>query len=689
MGTHRLKYIFVIIAGLLLIIMQFMSSDAGISCDEVLHYDHSLAVCNFYATHGADRSALNTPETQLKYYGQSYDDIVTFLIKCFNIDDVYRFRHIMSPIAGWLAIMVTALFSIWLSGYRTGIIVLLLFAVSPTFLGHSQNNLKDIPFALGYISSIYFTFRFITSENSVSFKNILFLILSISFSISIRAGGLLLICYLFLFSILFVLYRIIITRSVDIRDLRRKALWIIIVSVSSWLFGIILWPYALLRPFTNVIESYHIMAHYPLTFRQIFEGRVEWSDFMPWYYLIKSMAITIPLVVLTGFLLIFVFSKRILKDSKGLLYLLLLFTVFFPIIFVIYEKSNLYSSWRQFLFVYPSIVLIAATGFSLLIDYAGKLRLVQWGIGLFFILMLVHPVKFMALNHKYSYIYYNQLIGGIRGANGNYETDYYYVSQTEASEWLKAYLNRKKDTGLIKVKATYSVSWLFRDNPRIVTSYFRNEERSLSDWDYAIVANRYIPPYQLKNKIWPPSNAIHVVYADRVPLCAVLERRTRDDLNGYEALNAGRTEDAVKYFREALKINNTDEMIFYNFAAALYNSGKICEADSALKAALALNPGFEPALMYLGNIAIAQNNNEDARCYFEKVISADRKYFEAYIKLADLFSEKDISKARDLLRTCLTMNPSFKPAVSALADTYRSTDPDIAGKYDELAKKLK
>ena len=116
------------------------------------------------------------------------------------------------------------------------------------------------------------------------------------------------------------------------------------------------------------------------------------------------------------------------------------------------------------------------------------------------VFLSVNPVKFMAANHRYSYIYYNQLVGGLQGANGNYETDYYYVSQTEASKWLIDYLKEKKDTGRIKIKATYSVSWLFRNHPEAETSYFRYEERSMSDWDYAIVVNRYIAPFRLKNK---------------------------------------------------------------------------------------------------------------------------------------------------------------------------------------------
>jgi len=50
---------------------------------------------------------------------------------------------------------------------------------------------------------------------------------------------------------------------------------------------------------------------------------------------------------------------------------------------------------------------------------------------------------------------------------------------------------------------------------------------------------------------------------------------------------------------------------------------------------------------------------------------------------------KDILRARALLKTCLTMSPGYRPAIVALADTYRITNPDIAKKYDDLANTIK
>ena len=688
MKEIRLKYIFNFSCVFLLILMLFLSKNAGITCDEVLHYDHSVAVYNYFATHGEDQSALNTPVTNLRYYGQSYDNIVTILIKWFNIENVYGFRHLMSSLAGWLVIFITALFAVWLADYKAGIFVLLLFAVSPGFIGHTQNNLKDVPFALGYIASTFFTLKVLTSGRKNSYRNMIFLTAGIAFSISIRAGGLLLLCYLFLFFFIFYLFKYMAEKELDLIEIRRKFFLFCCITVVSWLLSIVLWPYALHDPVKNVLESYHVMAHFPSTFRQIFEGKVEWSDYMPWYYLPKSMFITIPVIDLTGLLLYCIFFRFKFNQEKALLNGFVIFTILFPLVFVVYEKSNLYSSWRQFLFLYPGIVLLASIGFYHFSEFISS-RYIRWGGVILIGVLSFHPLKFMFTNPHFYYLYYNQLVGGLKGAYSRYETDYYYVSQTMASKWLIDYLKKKDVRGTSKVKATYSVKWQFREHPEIETSYFRYEERSQSDWDYAIVANRYISPFHLRNKSWPPGNTIHIIYADKVPVCTVIERKSKDDYMGYTALNEGRSKEAIGYFEKALKIDDQDEMIFYNFAAALYKDGKYLKADSLLKKGLELNPDFEPILMYLGNIARTQKRTDEAIGYYKRVIKVNRKYFEAYVGLSELLKDRDVKMARALLKTCLKMSPRYKSAIIALAETYRNSNPDIARKYDELASTIK
>jgi len=688
MNNQTLKYIFISIATLLLLFMLKGGRDAGISGDEYFHYNQSVSVYNFITTLGKDTSALNTPNTHLKYYGQSFDNVTTILIKWFKIDDIYLFRHLACSVAGWLTIIVTALFAIWLAGYGAGVLVLLLFALSPTFLGHAQNNLKDIPFALSYIAAIFFIIRFFINQNKTKVYDAILLTASIAFSISIRSGGLILICYLFLFFILFYLYKYQKKKQPDFALIRRKLSVTTVISVVALLLSLVLWPYGQADPFHNIWKSYQVMSQFPTTIRQLFEGKMEWSDLMPWYYLPKYMVITIPLIVLGGFLAFGILAKKILNRENWLTYGFILFSILFPILFVIYQKSNLYGSWRHFLFVYPSIILLAAIGFSYLFNYF-KNKYIKFAILLFSLGLALHPLKFMIRNHPYYYLYYNQLVGGLEGAYGNYETDYYYHTIREGSEWLTKYLISNKQEGPIRIATNFSVSWNFRNHPNIKSFYCQYDERSQCDWDYMIVSNSYIPASQLQNGTWPPKNAIHVIYADNVPVCAVLKRETKLDLLGYEALLSGDPAIASVNFTQALKINAQDELIFYNFATALVTEGKIDSAKIVLQSALKINPGYEPVLMYLGNIAVTQNNQQDAIGYYKTLIAYNRKYYDAYVGLSKLLMHSDISGARELLKTCLTLNPRYKPAILSLADSYRKSNPEIAKKYDNLANSYK
>lgn len=494
------------------------------------------------------------------------------------------------------------------------------------------------------------------------------------------------ICYLFLFFFICLGYRYFSNGRIDWSDNWGKLMILILIAGASFFLSILLWPFGLQAPVKNMFASLHFMSHFPGTFREIFEGRTEWSDFMPWYYLLKYMAITIPVVVLAGTLVFVPFIKRTVSNGKTLAWLFLVFTIVFPILFVIIERPNIYSGWRQFIFLYPPLILIAATGFNYTIDLF-KNRYATWIIFAFVFILSIHPVSYMAANKGFLYLYYNQFTGGLKGAYGNYETDYYYTGQTEASKWLINYLETNKIDSA-KVIATFPVDWQFRNIPSVKTSYCRYEERSQFDWDYAIITNRYIPPFMLKARSWPPPDAIHIIYADSIPVCAVLERKSKEDFLGYNSLEEHRSSDAILHFTEALKIDNSDEMIFYNFARALYNEGEFLKADSALKKGLEINPVSEPILMYLGNISAARKDTVSAEKYYKELINVNRKYFDAYIELAKLTEGKDVQKARQLLRSCLYIKPDFKPAIKALADTYRKSDPEIAGEYDKLVNSI-
>ena len=677
------KTIFVNAAMLLLLFMLLSSKQAGISGDEEVHYQQSLKVYNYFATFGNDQSALDTPTSHLKYYGQSFDNLTTILIRWFSIDDIYTFRHLMNGFAGWLCILLAALLAVWLSGYWAGFLTLLLFALSPTFLGHAQNNLKDIPFALAYIAGTFYILKWLFAEKQ-KWQDAALLILSIAFCISIRPGGLLLICYLLLFALVkeAITYRE--TSKIEIGTLRRKIATVGLIVILSYFIGILLWPYVLQNPVRGFRESYQVMAQFPTTIRQIFEGKLVWSDRMPWYYLPKLMLITIPLLVWAGILgFMAVTGKAVRKD--WLKYALLVFTILFPILFVIYEKSNLYGSWRHFLFVYPSIVVLAAIGIWHTIRYFQS-RLKKGLVITVVLLLAIHPLGFMARNHPYYYLYYNQLVGGLKGAYSNYETDYYYHSIREGSEWLTSYLKQTRPGESLRVGTNFPADWFFRNEKKIALSYFPYGERSQHDWDYYIVANSYISPVLLKNGNWPPKNAIKIIESDGVPVSAVVKCENKAGFLGYMAFQQHRTEESAKYFEEAIKNNCQDELIFFNFASVCYGSGDKAKAMSLLQKGLEINPECEQILMFQANIKAENGDQQGAGELYRKLIGINIKYFDAYPPLAKiLIGRNELKQARELLKNCLTMQPGFKAAYAALAESYRVSDPEVARKYDDLA----
>jgi tetratricopeptide (TPR) repeat protein len=400
------------------------------------------------------------------------------------------------------------------------------------------------------------------------------------------------------------------------------------------------------------------------------------------------MAITIPWVVLAG-LLAFAFNFRVKYSStQKLKFALLLLTIFFPLVFVIIKSSNLYGAWRHFLFVYPGLVLISALGIQLIFTHF-KSRIIRLITIVVLLGLSVHPFRFMAANHPYYYLYFNQFVGGLNGAYGNFETDYYYHSMQEAADWLKEHIKKNPDSVKVRIGGNFPIQWQFRHESSIQFVYFPYVSRSFYDWDYAIVANSYIPAVQLKNKVWPPENTIHTVMADGIPICAVIKRSTKDDFMGIVELKNRNYINSALLFEKALKIDRQNEMICYKFAESLIGQNQVARAEEVLKKGLEINPEFELAWELLGDLAKRKNDTDNACKFYENSIAANRKYCNVYPKLAAIYAETNVDRARSLLHKCLKINRRFLPALELLAKLYRETAPEKAAFYDRMINKLK
>ena len=538
------RTIFYIAAAVFFVLAPVLSLNSGISGDEKSSYVHSSRVYDYFAK--GDTAALNTqgdPLTQnLEYYGQSFDNFTYLFIKWFHIEHPYEFRHVCNALAGWCIAFVIALLLAKICGYRAALLGFLMLLLSPRFLGHSFNNPKDIPFALGYTLAIYQMILLVKELPKTSVKRLVYIALGIGLANSIRIGGLMLAAYLMLFCGVWYFFVNKENKWTE-KQFWTKGLVLIAklaaVSLGGFFVSIILWPYLQQSPFSHAKEALDLMEHYSVNLKQIFEGVNIWSTNAPWYYLPKYIFMTIPEAVILGLILFCCFIKKIVKKQGGIIAFIIVFSFAFPILYIIYKASNVYGGWRHVLFTYPFFVAAAALGWEHLYEYAKpKIRPL---VPVLFGLLMLFPVVHIIRSHPHEYVYYNRLCGGIAANYGKYETDYYQHSTRAAAQWLDNYLiknNLKPTQGkkiIIASNDHKAIEYYFRHDTAksYEVSYIRYYERGNSDWDYAISINTYINAYQLQNGIWPPKGTIHTIDVGGKPIAAVIRRENKSDYAGY------------------------------------------------------------------------------------------------------------------------------------------------------------
>ncbi len=674
------RFIFSSLITLMFFGMAWLSTNAGMSGDEPVQYEYAQKVYKYYTSLGKDTTALQYSDSyNMPFYGSSFDNITAFYNNIFKVDGVYETRHVMNALTGWGTIFFAGLLALLIGGYRAGIITILLMFLSPRFLGHSFNNPKDIPFALGYIMTIYFIVRFLKTLPEIKMKSLLYIALGIAAAISVRIGGLLLVAYLFLFVGLHYLFitKGKIFKQENFRFMFRLILIMGGVTVVGFLLGLILWPFALQSPLKHPFEALKLMEHFATSLRQIFEGKIIWSDHAPWNYLPKYIFITIPIAVILGFALFCILFYKLLKKHPFSFLFILIFAFAFPIWYIIYKHSNVYGGWRHVIFTYPTLVIASSLGYSAFLDlFKNKIAHIVTVIVLAVLLFL--PLKHIIKNHPHEYVYYNEMVGGLDKAYGFYETDYYYHGIREAAEWLKKDLKLSempKPAKKITIGSNHFqiLSYYFRhDTDKVDFAYIRYFERGNVDWDYAIFVNSYMDPYQLQKGIWPPKNTIYSVKVDYKPICVVLKRNDKSDLLGSQYAAKNSLDTAITFLNKAIVDVPTNEAALLNLTEIYMKLQKYDTALTTVNKLLAVYPDYENGLNFQGWIYFYKNDLDNAEKSFKHIIKVNFKFVYGYFGLAQVYIKKnDLNSAINYLKQAIGINEGFKPAYMTLAQIYQ------------------
>jgi hypothetical protein len=144
-------------------------------------------------------------------------------------------------------------------------------------------------------------------------------------------------------------------------------------------------------------------------------------------------------------------------DRRSLQLLVVLLAGFFPVVFFVFFRPTAYNGIRHFLFVVPPMAVLAALGLDLLWTRLARFgRVYRRLFGAALTIVLVIQCWVMIQLHPDEYVYYNILTGGVKGAQGAYELDYWGNSLLEATKDLSEYI--AMENGDKPITRTYKVA---------------------------------------------------------------------------------------------------------------------------------------------------------------------------------------------------------------------------------------
>lgn len=672
------------------ILLPMLSLDAGLSGDDTKHYEHAAKVYRYFTED--DPSALNDPRYKLNYYGQSFDFFTYLIIRLFNLEEnPYEARHVMVALTGAATILCTALLVKLFAGYTGGWIALLLMFLSPRFLGHAFNNPMDVPFALGNIFTLYHLILFLKKLPRISARSAIWIAVGIGWSNGIRIGGLLLVPYVFMFAGLYLLIHKWPWKFLSAawwRFALRGLITLILISTAGYLLSILTWPYALQDVINHPIQAFKVMTNIQVSIRVLYDGMIHWSDKLPWHYIPLNIWISVPVVILVGWLVSAFTWYRDRKRKQGYFYFMLWFTILFPVLFIIYRESNVYGGWRHMMFIYPSMLALAAMALSSFLR-PGNPKWLRYLTAVVLAMGLIHPLRHVIRNHPNTYIYFNEWSGGINNTYGKFETDYYASSLKPAADYFIEELLPELDADerhRIRIISNSAIGYYFRNHrDQVSTHYSRYYDRGKYDWDYAILYCNYLHPYQLLNGLWPPKNTIKQIKVDEVVVAAVVERKNKDDYLGSVLLaeaiqeqNGNKIRHAIELLENAIAYDEHNEIAFLELGNGYSASLRFEEARAAMDRLLEFYPDYDKALNTKGYSYIIESTIKKDPALLDEAISiinmaikSNFKFYTGYYNLGLCYGLKnDMDNAIYNFKQAIRYNARFVPAYQKLADAY-------------------
>ena len=417
--------------------------------------------------------------------------------------DVYAVRHLVNFLV--FVVGLAFLYRLGVAGEMGGVPslgVCLALVLSPPFFAHAFYNSKDLPFLACFVAGMYTLLRLVTRPRAGS---ALAHALVSAWLIAIRITGVLIPGL----TVAFAAYCVVRgARSNRVRLVLCAALYIVSTTTLTWVF----WPTLWHDPVASFASAFSTMSRYPWNNVVLYRGQLIPATDIPWHYALVWIAITTPLLYLAGFVAgLAVIAKRIIQQtgdpvSRGNVFpLLLLAWLILPLASVILLHSVMYDGWRHLFFIYPAMLFIAVEG----VMAVHPNRIASTVVAGVVVLGLLDIGRFMIQAHPQQQVFFNGIVGGLRGARFHYEMDYWGLSYRSG---LEAIAKADRDSAIPVFAADQPVG---SSNAGALPYVDRSRFYFVESVDEA---KYFLGTYRFRHEEYPYTNVVHKTEVLGVPI---------------------------------------------------------------------------------------------------------------------------------------------------------------------------
>lgn len=661
---HRI--IFIIIAIAISATMFSLVSDYGSStAEDEYQINNAIQLDRYYKSFGSDTSIL---ENTRPMYSGWFNALTVTLSDVFAKFEIRSVRHATNAIFGFVGILFAALLAKRCRNWRTASFTMLLLGLSPVIFGHSMFNLDDIPVFATFAASLFFVKRLADHFPKPKIVDAVFFALSSALCITANPD-----CSLIV-AIALILCIIGLVAQRKHNEIKKAAIRYPIFAVGSLavIFGIVI----LLIP-QGIGEWLNSFSPNSPT-RILFEGKLVWTDLLPWYYNTKMLVMTIPAAVFVGMLLALglCFVK---KSNRTEIITLLAISVLAILLFSLKTDTN--GIWQHLLYAEIPLYIVAAIGFDMLAESSRSKATQIAGIAIPLLLMIM-PAVHIFRSHPYSHIYYNEFTGGLNHAFGRYELENYGVSNLEAAQWIidNGKYNLSGDQLFVAARSEKAGKHYFgKYKYEVSIVETRWAERANHIWDYAIFPVTGIEPEILTSQYFPPKNTVDTISIDNVPICLVLQRTDTCDLYGRGYLANNDVQHAIELLETAVYNDPTNESAMINLIDANLRINNKDAMKKWIDRFLEIAPRDDVGNYYNAYYHNITGNNDEAERISKEIIDYNPRFSLAYMFLSTVYTlQKRYDEAENIVLSLVDYDIYDEQAARQLVRVYNAQQKDIS-----------